>query len=191
MIKIYFDNKRLILVKGNSLNNPSMGELKSVIETISKENSPKEIKIDCADEQETLILINSFFKPVKAAGGVVMNDNNEILFIFRNGKWDLPKGKIDNGETAEEAAVREVKEECGLENPEIINSLPSTFHTYHEEGQILKETYWYLMKTTEKELHPQTEENITKAEWKIKAEKEEIFANTYGSIKDVIENFWE
>ena len=191
MIKIYFDNKILFLVKGNSVNNPATEELKFFIEKISKENSPTEIKIDCADEQETLILINSFFKPVKAAGGVVMNDRNEILFIFRKGKWDLPKGKIDAGETADEAAVREVKEECGLENPEIINSLPSTFHTYHEEGPILKETYWYLMKAADTELHPQTEEGITKVEWKNKEAKEEILANTYGSIKDVIENVWK
>lgn len=191
MIKIYFNDKKLILAGGNSNKNPSQEDLKNFLDEISKDNSQQEIKINCADEQETLILINSFFKPIKAAGGLVMDGNKEILFIFRKGKWDLPKGKIDEGETAESAALREVMEECGLKHFEILNPLPSTFHTYFEDGPILKETYWYLMKSVDKELFPQADEGITKAEWKNESDKEEIFSNTYGSIKDVIENVWK
>jgi ADP-ribose pyrophosphatase YjhB (NUDIX family) len=192
MKKIYFDNKRLVISEDNRNNNPAPEEIKKYIDKIKSSDSPDEIILNCLNEEETLITLFSFFKEVPAAGGVVKNNKDEILFIYRKGKWDLPKGKIEEGETAKKAAIREVKEECGLTNLEIEKVLPSTYHTYSEDdATILKETYWYLMKTSELELKPQTEEGITKAEWKKEENKGAIFFNTFESIKNVINEVWK
>ncbi len=139
-------------------------------------------------------LFDFFFEnhiPVKAAGGLVINEKNEFLFIFRNGKWDLPKGKIDAGEDEETAALREVNEECGLENHVIEKKLLDTFHTYpYKNGFAIKTTAWFLMKVRSAgNLTPQTEEGITEVCWKTKNDFEEILKNTYGSIEDVLEEF--
>src|SRR5690349_1535881 len=85
------------------------------------------------------------FKIVKAAGGLVLNNHKEMLFIFRRGKWDLPKGKLDEGETIEECSVREIYEETGI-TAKIRKPLAITYHTYDENGKhILKESHWYLL----------------------------------------------
>ncbi len=107
------------------------------------------------------------YKIIEAAGGVVQNEKNEILMIYRLGYWDLPKGKIDKGESSEIAAVREVNEETGINQIELGALLTETYHTYkNEKGRrILKRTYWYRMQTQNQKLIPQTEENIEIAEW--------------------------
>ena len=132
------------------------------------------------------------FKPVHAAGGIVIREE-KLLFIFRNGKWDLPKGKIDAGESAEEAALREVAEECGINGHQIIKKLPSTFHIYQSPyhdtfGQwILKETHWFEMSYTKPENGtPQTNENITEIRWFEKNGLDDVLANTYENLKPVI-----
>ncbi|HSO89034.1 MAG TPA: NUDIX domain-containing protein [Draconibacterium sp.] len=137
------------------------------------------------------------FKPVPAAGGIVIRDE-KLLFILRNGKWDLPKGKIDAGESAEEAALREVAEECGIKGHHIIKKLPSTFHIYQSPysdsfGQwILKETHWFEMNYTgTKNGSPQTIENISEIRWFAKNELEEVLANTYENLKSVISIYKE
>jgi 8-oxo-dGTP pyrophosphatase MutT (NUDIX family) len=137
------------------------------------------------------------FNPVPAAGGIVIR-NEKLLFIFRNGKWDLPKGKIDPGESAEVAALREVAEECGIEGHRITKILPSTFHIYQSPytdsfGQwILKETHWFEMSYQGNESGtPQINENITKIKWFTKHELEEVLANTYENLKSVISIYKE
>ncbi len=110
----------------------------------------------------------SHFERVEAAGGVVRNPDGQVLVIFRRGFWDLPKGKIDAGESPEEAAVREVKEETGLNQVVRQDLLMPTYHTYREKGRrILKCTHWYGMDSTQEELKPQAEENIELAEWRM------------------------
>src|SRR5438067_1038745 len=90
----------------------------------------------------------SYCRLSEAAGGLVMNEEQEYLIILRHGKWDLPKGKLEYDETPEQAAVREVGEECGIEPPEIIKPLEKTFHTYELKGKrTLKKTHWFLMKS--------------------------------------------
>ncbi len=128
------------------------------------------------------------FVIIKAAGGLVINENNEVLFIFRKGYWDLPKGKLDKGETIEECAVREVVEETGLKQVVLGKPLTTTFHTYGEFGkQMLKESYWYFMKGDSSEiLIPQTEESITAIGWKSPEEIEKIMPDAYPSIRQVI-----
>ena len=131
------------------------------------------------------------FTVIKAAGGLVQNEKHEILFMFRRGKWDLPKGKLDPGETLETCAVREVREETGLEKVTLKKPLITTYHTYHESGKhILKESYWYTMlaRGTDK-LVPQTEEDIQEVKWVPEKKLNEMMGNTFPSIKDVIEKF--
>ncbi len=132
----------------------------------------------------------SNFKLIEAAGGCVFNAHDELLVIYRRGSWDLPKGKIDPGETPEQAAVREVEEETGIGEISLGNFLGHTYHTYRDpkERRILKRTYWYRMQTPQKDLTPQTEEDIEVAEWVypgpfLDQPKLEI----YRSIKEVIE----
>ena len=115
-------------------------------------------------------LKKEFFKkfiPITAAGGLVRNEKNETLLIFRKGKWDLPKGKLDKNEKLEDCAVREVEEETGVKGARIIEALAITYHTYQEGARfILKDSHWFLMKVTgEQKLIPQTEEGISEIRW--------------------------
>ena len=131
------------------------------------------------------------FKIITAAGGFVETIDESVLFIFRNGVWDLPKGKVEEDETLTIAAIREVEEECGIKNLSIESKLPCTYHFYYtnEEELILKETHWYRMKTEElQKLTPQTEEGITKAEWVAKDNWCRIMENTYPSIELLIKS---
>ena len=129
------------------------------------------------------------FTVIQAAGGLVMNESNEILMIFRRGKWDLPKGKLDKGEKLEECAVREVREETGLQKIQLQSPLLTTYHTYHEGTKfILKESHWYTMLATENEqLVPQTEEDIHEIKWVQQGETSNYLQNTFPSIRDVLQ----
>ena len=130
---------------------------------------------------------------IDAAGGVVRR-NGALLFIFRNGKWDLPKGKIDEGEKPEIAAIREVEEECGISHHTITRELPSTYHIYrspyrkHRGKWIFKETFWYEMAYSgEENGNPQKEEGITEIRWFRPNELDEVLANTHENLKQLIE----
>jgi 8-oxo-dGTP pyrophosphatase MutT (NUDIX family) len=133
-------------------------------------------------------VLQSRCKLIDAAGGLVKNEKNELLMIFRNGKWDLPKGKLEKDETPEIAAIREVEEECGIKELIITKTLTPTFHTYIlKEKIVLKKTYWYEMFCADKkELIPQTEEGITEVKWMNEAEVEKALENTFLSIIDVV-----
>jgi 8-oxo-dGTP pyrophosphatase MutT (NUDIX family) len=130
----------------------------------------------------------SLFWYLAAAGGVVRNQSNERLFIYRFGKWDLPKGKIEKGESPAEAAVREVIEETGLPNPELIAGLPSTYHIYEYKGKkVVKRTFWYSMKYNGTlQPVPQTEEGITEARWFKPEDYKTVQKNTYASLLGLI-----
>jgi 8-oxo-dGTP pyrophosphatase MutT (NUDIX family) len=128
------------------------------------------------------------FKLVQAGGGLVKNKAGEILLIFRRGKWDLPKGKLDDNETLLECAVREVKEETGLTQIKAGKEIDVTYHTYVEFGKhILKESHWYMMQTnTMEELIPQAEEGITGIRWVKKDELKDYLDNTFPTIVAVL-----
>ncbi|MCB9033704.1 MAG: NUDIX domain-containing protein [Chitinophagales bacterium] len=136
-----------------------------------------------------------FFKKIEAAGGVVINPKEEVLLIFRRGSWDLPKGKIDDGETVQDAAIREIQEETGVGNLKIVKPIifkkthnSATYHAYSMNGKKnMKITYWFLMHTTDtKKLKPQTDEDIEQAVWVPKAKLKDYYSNMYASIKDVL-----
>lgn len=109
----------------------------------------------------------SLYKILEAGGGVVANEKGEILTMFRRNSWDLPKGKIDKGETKEAAAIREVQEETGLGVVKLGDFLLETNHTYkNRKGKrVIKRTYWYKMATKETALKPEIEEDIELCEW--------------------------
>ena len=141
------------------------------------------------DLEELKTMFFKKFTPVKAAGGFVLNQNKEVLMMFRRGKWDLPKGKMDKKESFEECAIRETEEETGLKNITLIAPLITTYHTYHEGTRyILKETKWFRMKVSdEQKLIPQAEEQITKLEWVEKNNLTNYLQNSFSSVKDVLE----
>ena len=129
------------------------------------------------------------FLVLQAAGGLVINEKKELLFILRRGFWDLPKGKLEAGENLEDCAIREVEEETGLRNVILDKLLITTFHTYDESGKhILKESHWYLMHVEKAgALVPQTEEDITEIRWVKAKDLDVILKNTFPSIIDVVQ----
>ena len=131
---------------------------------------------------------------IPAAGGLVMKSDHSLLFIKRLGVWDLPKGKIEKCETPENAAIREVEEECGVKGLEIIRHLDSTFHIYRSpylnfrDNLVLKETKWFLMSCDgEQSLVPQVEENIEEVKWFATGELDKVMENTYLSLREFLE----
>ncbi len=138
-------------------------------------------------------LKKSFFKHFKliiAAGGLVKNTDGEILLIFRKGKWDLPKGKLDANETIAECAIREVKEETGLKKIKAGKVLDVTYHTYIEFGKhILKESHWYLMHAhNDQALIPQVEEGIAEIHWVKKDDLKNYLNNVFPTIAAVLKH---
>lgn len=131
--------------------------------------------------------------PIIAAGGIVMNPNQEILWIFRRGFWDLPKGKLDPNETIEACAIREVMEETGISHLILGKLILTTTHQYHDKflnKEVEKTTYWYAMTTDLiQEGKPQTEEDIEAIAWVKKEDIAPYLANTYDTIKAVMEVF--
>jgi 8-oxo-dGTP pyrophosphatase MutT (NUDIX family) len=135
--------------------------------------------------------IKSQYQVIEAAGGIINNKNNETLMIFRRGKWDLPKGKIEPGESIETAAEREIEEETGVGNLKLHKKLKNTYHIYEEKGkEILKITYWFHFSIDDSPiLTPQLEEDITEIKWFSKDELSMALSNTYESIKNLMSEF--
>jgi 8-oxo-(d)GTP phosphatase len=138
-------------------------------------------------------ILNKFTKKIPlviAAGGVVTNREGKVLFIYRNDKWDLPKGKIDKGETIEECALREVAEETGVQGLKIENILKTTYHVFKRNGTYkLKEVHWFAMKTSYKgELVGQLDEGIEKVKWKGPAKIAKALENSYANIRILFED---
>ena len=134
---------------------------------------------------------SSRYSQIEAAGGLVENTAGQLLCIFRNGKWDLPKGKVEQNELIEKAAVREVEEECGIDGVSIVAPFQNTYHTYCiNSTNILKTTYWYKMTTDWSEnLTPQLEEGITKVEWISRDRLDVVRKNTYQSIVELLSTY--
>jgi ADP-ribose pyrophosphatase YjhB (NUDIX family) len=140
------------------------------------------------DPEQGLEALKQQFHFIEAAGGLVVSDRGNVLLIFRKGKWDLPKGKLDAGEHLEQCAVREVAEETGLQGIELKQLLCRTYHTYEQWGQhILKESHWFLMKAPQQEaLQPQTEEDIEQAIWVDPDNLNAYIEEAHRSVADVL-----
>jgi 8-oxo-dGTP pyrophosphatase MutT (NUDIX family) len=194
MYKVFVENRELIFTQESTLQGMvfeskalrgenRISQLQSIIDLI---DIGDRIEIICDKPKK---VFNDFFgsyKSIEAAGGIVRRFD-EFLFIQRFGLWDLPKGKIEKGESPEFAALREVEEECGITGVVLHDSICETYHTYEMKGKnILKKTYWYNMSYTgDQALTPQLEEGITDVRWIKLSEVDEILKNTYPSIRYV------
>lgn len=158
--------------------------IQEAIEALSKKKL-KTAYIYHPNHEEILKKFTSKIPLVVAAGGVVTNKKGKVLFIYRNDKWDLPKGKLDKGETIEACAIREVEEETGVKGLKIENFLKVTYHIFKRNGTYkLKEVHWFAMKTSYKgELKGEKSEGIEKVKWKGPKKIKKALENSYVNIK--------
>jgi ADP-ribose pyrophosphatase YjhB (NUDIX family) len=190
--KIYFSQSPLLLLNELKISNAyivnqawsSIGD--QLLNDIA--NGFYKVALVQGEMSERINEITGTMRCIKAGGGLVLNELGEVLMIFRNGVWDLPKGKWDDGETISECALREVQEETGITNIQLGPFLAITRHFYADhQGWVLKETYWYTMQATKQHLIPQTEEGISEVRWISPADLNKHLLNTYYSIKHVLE----
>ncbi|WP_040248636.1 NUDIX hydrolase [Psychroserpens mesophilus] len=193
MYRIFVNDKPIILTTEVSPEHNFKNYLMSSVnigKVIKELNSTslEEVRI-IGKKQETLI--KKFLKKlpnVIAGGGKVINDKGEVLFIYRNDKWDLPKGKTEGKETIEETALREVEEETGVSGLSIVKPMETTYHIFKRNGKHkIKITYWFEMKSNYKgDLLPQENEGITKVVWLNQEEQIKALENSYANIRSLI-----
>jgi 8-oxo-dGTP pyrophosphatase MutT (NUDIX family) len=199
MYKIYFGEKYL-LITDKGINNSgkviSYTTIPSIIEFVIEFDESIDTKSLVIIAQDPSLVFNEIchsYTYIEAAGGLVKNNCEELLLIYRYNKWDLPKGKVEKDELLSQCALREVEEECGISGHEIVKQLVSTIHTYHDKGSLcFKQTYWYEMKYSGDGIcTPQLEENITKAQWVTFENLPHFYANSYHSVIDIIESLFD
>lgn len=190
MHKIFVGDKPIILTtkveqetdfKNYLLDTVSIGK---VIKDLQKKNISS-VRLIGKDKNNLLKKFLKLLPNVVAAGGKVYNDNGHVLFIYRNDKWDLPKGKAERKETIDKTAIREVEEETGINGLSIIKPLEMTYHIFKRNGKHrIKITYWFEMHSNyDGPLIPQEKEGITKVEWLNKQQMQDALNNSYANIK--------
>jgi 8-oxo-dGTP pyrophosphatase MutT (NUDIX family) len=198
MYKVFF-NERIVLLTDDFIRNfqlrhglfykyRNVDDLKELIAFYWKLKRIDTLFIFHHDIDELRERFKSCFQQVYAAGGLVRDNEGKYLIMKRRGKWDLPKGKVNRNETFEQAAIREVTEECGLHGLEIVNPMLSTYHSYFiDEQTILKRTSWFEMvyPGDEKPI-PQLDEDITEIRWISREDLGTITGNTYLAVLDVL-----
>lgn len=199
MYKVFVNEKKLLISKNPEnlekvLNYESFTTLEIALDLLQN-TSTSELNVYGEQIDEIWKEFKKLFRIIEAAGGIVNKPNGDILFIRRLGKWDLPKGKMEKGESREESAIREIEEETNLQNVELRNFINTTYHIYIERNgdRVLKHTHWFEMffdgEDTSK---PQLEEGITEVAWKNTIQIEnEVFPNTFQNIKLIINEFWD
>ena len=203
-IKIYFGDKPVFLCDeintelNNILHHPDavfVDEINAAaINSLLHEIKKEEFHAGVIWNTDLDKLKKAFFKHftlIEAAGGILQNHEKEILVIYRLNKWDLPKGKLEEGEKLEACAVREVEEETGATNIKLKKKAGETYHTYNAYGKhFLKISHWYYMSCSGiQNLVPQTVEDITALKWVAPQNLEEVLSNTYPSVKDILSVF--
>lgn len=191
MYKIFVGDKPIILTtqvdtleKGYKSYKLNRVLLRTIVRRLNTTNL-KGVYLTHKNEKKLLKKFLKKLPTVVAGGGKVFNEKGKILFIFRNGKWDLPKGKTEKKETIEETSIREVEEETGVTGLEIVKPLETTYHIFKRNGRYkIKITYWFEMKTTfDGKLYPQEKEGITKVKWLGKKKTKKALENSYANIK--------
>lgn len=199
MYKVFVNEKKLTLSKypediEKNLRYEGFATLEIAVDLLQNTSCP-ELNVYGENLDEIWEDFTHMFRVIEAAGGIVKNKKGEILFIYRIGKWDLPKGKIEKGESLEQAAVREIEEETGLKELILEEFINHTFHLYTERNgeKILKTTYWFRLNYVgSAQPIPQIEEGITQATWKdMQAINEEVLPRTFQNIKLVLNEYWE
>ena len=194
MYKVFFNQKPLILtskILKSSDYNPFIHikfSSKNQILKAIKAKKTESVYIYHKNIKKLWEIFTKKFPIIDAAGGLVERSDDKFLFIYRNNKWDLPKGGIEKKELIIEAAQREVKEETGLADLIVINKIGETYHIFKKGKNFrLKRTYWFKMKSDyQGELFPQEEEGITSVEWINKKRIPEIFKNAHENIKEIV-----
>ncbi|WP_226064341.1 NUDIX hydrolase [Kaistella polysaccharea] len=198
MYKVFVNEKKLTISKypediEKKLRFEGFASLEIAVDLLENTSCP-ELNIYGEEIDEIWEDFTHMFKVVEAAGGIVRNSKNEILFIRRLGKWDLAKGKIEKGESLEQAALREIEEETGLKELILEEFLNTTFHIYTERNgdRILKTTYWFKVEYVgTAEPIPQTEEGISEVSWKDEEEiKSSVLGMTFQNIKLILNQYW-
>lgn len=199
MYKVFVNEKKLLISKHpenleKTLNYESFTTLEIALDLLQN-TSTSELNVFGEQIDEIWSEFRKLFRIIEAAGGIVNKPNGDTLFIKRLGKWDLPKGKMEKGESREESAVREIEEETGLMNVQLKDFINTTYHIYIERNgdRVLKYTHWFEMffdgEDTSK---PQIEEGITEVAWKnITQIKDEVFPSTFKNIELIIKEFWD
>lgn len=200
---LYYDQRHICIglnpsetAQNQEIVNYTEGEnetLKKPVENFLEPSNGKNLFIKTNDIEKAFEGVKEHFKYIVAAGGLIQK-KDQYLFIKRLGKWDLPKGKLDKGESIEHAAIRECEEETSVEGLKILKQIPDTYHIYeHKKGFALKTSYWFHMETeSEKELKPQTEENIEEVRWLSIGEiRTIVLANTYVTIENLVKGFFK
>lgn len=199
MYKVFVNEKKLLLSKQSealekTLKYDSFTTLEIALDLLQN-TSVKELNVYGEQIDEIWKEFKKLFRIIEAAGGIVNRPNGDILFIKRLGKWDLPKGKMEKGESREESAVREIEEETSLQNVQLLDFINTTYHIYIERNgdRVLKYTHWFEMNFDgEDTSKPQLEEGITEVAWKNTSQIEaEVFPSTFKNIKLIIKEFWE
>ena len=199
MYKIFNENRIVLL--SNTDETINLSDCKSMLKYRNEEQlqlhlklfeDNKNLTVTCiySDDLENLFKVfKKHHSYIEAAGGIVKNKENQFLAIYRLNMWDLPKGKIENDEIPKEAAIREVEEECGITNLEIVKEETPTYHIYeYKNKKVLKKTYWYQMFYPYNEkLIPQIEEDIEKVKWFNSNQKDFFKENTYESLKELVD----
>jgi len=199
MRKIYVNDRKIFICSPDESNiqsdihlnlsgSESLLQLREIIFSFEENNFVKTLTLQAADSDKLWDSLQHIYKPMSAAGGIVFNDKGELLMIFRNEKWDLPKGKVEPGEKTNEAALREVEEECGVRRLTIQREAITTYHTYpYKANIVLKSTYWYLMTCDDPEnIKPQQEEGITAVKWMKKEDIQFAAGQSYASIINLL-----
>lgn len=201
MVTIYVQNKPLFLVDTltaeieDYLHRPTtifLDELSpAAVKTMLHELDQPEFYYGVFKHGNLQDLLDAFkaqLEVIPAAGGLVYTSALDLLLIHRLGHWDLPKGKLDEGETLEECAIREISEETGAGLLTLEKPLLVTYHTYQQDGRkILKESHWYLVKAAKKTpLTPQSNENIAQCIWVPLTEIQPYLDSAYPSVADVL-----
>lgn len=195
MYKVFYNEKSLILSDVPTENTKSLKftderQFDEALELLGQ-TTVSAVNLYAPDSEQLLKRLAAHLDYLEAAGGVVQNPNKDFLMIYRFGKWDLPKGKVENGETTESAAIREVIEECGIDQLKSTGLIAVTYHIYFQNSLKLKAVYWYQMLTESTQIPvPQNEEGIESAEWKSKEELPELLKNTYENIRTVFDEFF-
>lgn len=193
MYRVFVNDKPIILTttvskevhfKNYLLKRVNIGK---VIRDLNKTNL-QEVRLIGTDEATLLKTFLKKLPNVIAGGGKVLNKNGDILFIYRNDKWDLPKGKIEGKESIEQTSLREVEEETGVKDLKITKPLETTYHIFKRNGKHrIKITYWFEMTSNyEGKLEPQENEGITKVEWLNPVKTIEAMENSYANIKILV-----
>jgi ADP-ribose pyrophosphatase YjhB (NUDIX family) len=176
-------------INTHSMLNPENRQLMTALNSCFHDQTKIQKLVVICNNPENLFqeFMKSLFL-IEAAGGIIINDFQEWLLIKRSGVWDLPKGKIDKGETVRHAAIREVKEETGIESVSIIKELSPSYHIYPIDDEwVFKKTHWFLMLGSKSRLTPQKEEKISEAVWMNEQNVKKIVHYMYPSLLGVIE----